>query len=107
MNTFNPQALQRNGETVVSETWTHPDTCGFSPCPHKERRQAGHDQYAGEASLYHRWVISEKWSAVETIITGARLRPPLKAVKCFTSPDMLSFRNKMLHQTPLKEISQF
>lgn len=59
MNTFNPQALEQNGETVVSETWTHPDTCGFSPCPHKERRQAGHDQYAGEASLYHRWVISE------------------------------------------------
>lgn len=46
--------------SVVSKTWTHPDSCEFPPCPHKERRQAGHDQHTGKASLYHSGVIPEK-----------------------------------------------
>lgn len=66
-STYVPKLNDETVWPVASETWTHPDTCEFSPCPHKERRQAWYDQYTGEASLYHSGVIPENGS-VGTII---------------------------------------
>lgn len=93
---------------VVSETWTHPDSCEFSPCPHKERRQAGHDQHTGKASLYHSGVIPEKKACSGdnnlTIINSteelsARASKAPTACTYFTSPDVIFFICRMLGQT--------
>lgn len=62
--------------SVVYEAWTHPDASEFSPCPHKERRQARHNEYTGEASLYHSGVIPGKGPAETLITANFPVRPP-------------------------------
>lgn len=64
---YTSSILRSEAEDRVSETWTHPDTCEFSPSPHKQRRQSRHDQDTGEASLYHSGMIPDN-EPIDTII---------------------------------------